>query len=219
MHVLTTAVNGENFVGLLGFATDRYAVLSPEFNENEEEILEVPILRTKAYGTNLVGMFCTGNSNGVLLPYFVSDDELESISKFMSPLGVEVARVEDKYTALGNMVLSNDKGAIVSSSLTREFEKIKDVLAVEAVEGDVNGRPEVGAHAAATNKGFLAHFAAEEQLKEISDILKVSGILGTVNCGVPYVKSGLIANSNGYITGRRTTGIELQRIDDAFGFM
>ena len=39
------------------------------------------------------------------------------------------------------------------------------------------------------------------------------------NFGFPFVKSGLIANSNGYLAGSRTTGIELGRIDEALGFL
>jgi translation initiation factor 6 len=219
MHVELTAVRGETFVGLIGFATDRYAILSPEFSEDESEVLGVPILKTKAYGTNLIGMFCTGNSNGILMPYFVTNEEMETITKFANGMGVKTLRIEEKYTALGNMIAANDKGAVISTSLTRDYREIEDVLGVEVQATDLGGRTEVGAFVSATNKGFLAHPAAEQQLKRLSEILKVEGMLGTVNCGIPYVKSGLIANSNGYITGRKTTGIELQRIDDALGFI
>jgi translation initiation factor 6 len=210
-------VFGEDFVGLFGLACDRYAVVSPHFEG--DDILSVPTLKTKMYGTNLVGMFCTGNSKGLLIPYFVTDGEYADIVSFMRPLGVEVARVEDRYTAVGNMIACNDKKAFISSSLTRDFKAIEHALGVEAIPGDVAGHIEVGAYVYPTNRGFLAHPAAEKQLGQLKEIFGVDGMLGTLNCGVPYVKSGIIANKNGYITGSKTTPIEMQRLEDALGFV
>jgi translation initiation factor 6 len=207
-------VEGETFVGLIGLATDKYAILSPQFRQ--DDALGVPTLKTKAYGTNLIGMFCQGNSNGILLPYFVTNEELQAVKDFASKLGVAVGRVNEKYTALGNMIACNDRAAFVADEI-RDYKEIKDVLGVEVLCGDIGGRMEIGAYVLPTNKGFIAHPDAEKKLQELESIFKVKGMVGTVNCGVPYVKSGLIANSNGYITGMRTTGIELQRIEDALG--
>jgi len=209
-------VEGENFVGLLGFASDGYAVVSPAFEL--DEVLGVPTLKTKVYGTGLVGMFCTGNSNGILLPYFVTDNEYEAITRFAKRMGINAHRLNDKYTAVGNMIAVNDKKAYVSEVI-RDYKAIEDTLDVEAFTGSIGGRIEVGAFLFATNKGFLAHPDAERHLAEIKAVLGVPGNIGTVNCGVPYVKSGLIANSNGYVTGAKTTGIEMQRIEDALGLV
>jgi translation initiation factor 6 len=217
MQAEQVTVNGENFIGLLGFASDRYAVLAPEFPH--ESVLGVPTLKAKVYGTNLVGMFAAGNSNGILVPYFISDTELEYLKAFMSGVGAEVLRVGDRYTAIGNMIACNDKRAYASSSLARDYREIGDVLGVEVVTGDVAGHPEVGAYVIATNRGFIAHPDAEGRIPDLAEIFGVEGMAGTVNCGVPFVKSGLIANGNGYLTGGRTTPIELQRIEDALGFM
>jgi translation initiation factor 6 len=216
MHVSQVSVLGEDFVGLLGFASDAYTILSPAFKGGD--VLGAPTLKTKVYGTNLVGLFCAGNSNGMLVPYFTSDSELRELREFAGELGVEVARVAGRYTALGNLVAANDTATYVSDTL-RDVETIRDVLDVEVVSGDIAGRSEVGAYLSVTNGGFLAHPDAEDKLGELAELFKVQGLTGTVNRGIPYVKSGLIANSNGYITGEQTTGIELQRIDDALGFI
>ena len=215
MHVSQVRVNGEDFVGLLGLASDRYAVLSPEFKD--VGVLQVPVLRTRIYGTNLAGLFCAGNSNGILAPYFLSDTEMDALRSFASEVGAEVLKLEGKYTAIGNLVACNDKAAIVSTHI-RDVKTLRDALDVEVVQMDVGAHSEVGAYVLPTNRGFLAHPDAEEQLDELKGILGVEGMVGTVNCGVPYVKSGVIANSRGYMTGQQTTGIELQRIDDALGF-
>ncbi|MBD3389152.1 MAG: translation initiation factor IF-6 [Candidatus Altiarchaeales archaeon] len=215
MHVDQLSVNGEDYIGLLGYATDKYALLSNNFPD--VEALSVPVLKTRIYGSNLAGLFCAGNSNGILAPYFISDLELKTLKEFADEIGVGVGRVEGKYTALGNLIACNDHAALISNNI-RDHTTIKDVLDVEIVSGDVAGHSEVGAYTLATNKGFITHPQAENQLQDLKDILKVEGMTGTVNRGIPYVKSGLIANTHGYITGTQTTGIELQRIDDALGF-
>jgi translation initiation factor 6 len=216
MRYLQLSVRGDTFVGLLGFATDAYAVLSDSFPKND--VFQVPALCTKLYGTGLVGLLCQGNSSGILLPYFVSDDEFLKVKKFADCIGVNVGKVHDRHTALGNMLACNDHGA-VASPLLEDVKIIRDVLDVEVVQMKVASSTESGACILATNKGFLAHHDAEGQLDEIEGVLKVKGMCGTVNYGVPFVKSGIIANSNGYIAGTTTSGIELGRIEDALGFM
>jgi len=76
MHVSTVSVRGEDFVGLYGVASDKYQIVSPELKGTQ--VLDVPILKTKLYGTHLVGLFAAGNSNGLLVPYFVSDSEMDN---------------------------------------------------------------------------------------------------------------------------------------------
>jgi len=220
MYVIQTHVKGEDFIGLFGIATDRYALLSKNFPKIKKEVLEVPIIRTWLYGTNLIGIFAAGNSNGLLLPYFTSNDEIKKIDKGIKDKGYEIrmGRIGDKYTAIGNLIASNDKGAVVSPKLSNP-KHIEDILGVEVVRREIGGHEEAGAYCVATNKGFLVCGDAENELKDIEGIFKVPGMAGSVNFGVPFVRSGLIANSNGYITGMAATGIELGRIDDALGFI
>jgi len=217
MHLQQVRINGEDFVGLLGFATDRYAILSKNFRNIN--VLDVPVLKTRIYGTNLVGIFCVGNSNGLLLPYFISDDEIKEIRKFLNESGVDVniGRLFDRYTAIGNMMACNDKATIVSPDIS-DTRVIQDVLDVEVVSGNIANHHEVGACCIATNRGFVVHPDAKDELKRISEIFGVKGDASSVNFGFPFVRSGIIANSNGYVTGLRTSGIELGRIDEALGF-
>ncbi|HPM62781.1 MAG TPA: translation initiation factor 6, partial [Methanoregulaceae archaeon] len=42
---------------------------------------------------------------------------------------------------------------------------------------------------------------------------------GSVNMGSGLVGTGLIANARGYVAGLETTGFELGRIEDIFGFL
>ena len=212
-----TSVNGEDFVGLLGLATDRYAIICNTFKD--ASVLGVPTMKTMMYGTNLIGLFCSGNSRGLLVPYFIEKEMIMKIKRSLADYGIDIniAIVDDIYTGLGNLVVANDKAAIISPKFksTRVFE---DTLGVEVVKRNIARYEEVGACCLATNKGFLVHPDAEPELKELADILKVPGKEGTIDFGFPFVKAGLLANSNGYITGLRTSGIELGRIEEALGF-
>ena len=214
MHVEQKHIHGEDFIGLFAHATDKYAILSENFPKTK--VLNVPILNAHIYGTQLVGMFCAGNSNALLIPYFIEDREIEIIKEFLDELDIEIVKVKDRVTALGNLVACNDFGAVISPKFSDT--SVFDCLGVEAVKADISGHEEVGACCVATNKGFLIHPEAEDNIKFFSDIFRVEGMVGSVNFGFPFVKSGLVANSNGYVAGRRTTGIELGRIDDALGF-
>ena len=218
MYFLQISINGEDFIGLMGLATDRYAILSRNFPR--ASILRVPDLRARIYGTNLIGMFCAGNSNGLLMPEFVSDSVVGKIRGFFrdNDIDVEIALLKEKNTALGNMIVCNDRGAIISPNLSGK-KKIQDALDVEIVKTDIGGHTEVGSCCVCTNRGFLVHPDAEDDLKRIGEILRVRGRIGSVNFGFPFVRSGIIANSNGYIAGSRTTGIEMGRIDEALGFL
>ncbi|MBU4201791.1 MAG: translation initiation factor IF-6 [Candidatus Altiarchaeales archaeon] len=216
MHLQQVSVSGEDFVGLLGFATDKYAILAEKFPGIEA--LGVPELRTRIYGTNLIGMFCCGNSNGILLPYFVLKSKIKELEKFFSKIDVKIGILPGKHTALGNLVACNDSGAVISPKIS-DPNLIEDVLGVKATVMEIAGHEEVGSCCIATNKGFLVHPDAEDDLKFLKRIFKVEGMAGSVNFGFPFVKAGLVANSNGYLTGLGTTGIELGRVDEAFGFL
>ncbi len=218
MHLRQVSINGEDFIGLMGVSTDNYAITSPAVAD--VDVLGVPAVKTKLYGTNLVGLFCAGNSNGLLLPYFISKERVSFIKEFLSEKGldVEVGVLRGKHTAIGNLIACNDNAALVSPRID-SLDEIADVLDVEVRQSDIAGHYEVGACCVVTNRGFLSHPDAADELHSLSELFGVSGDVGSVNFGFPFIRSGIVANSNGYLIGGKTTGIELGRIDDALGFL
>ena len=63
---------------------------------------------------------------------------------------------------------------------------------------------------------MLAHpLLKDEERKVLNDVLKVPVDVGTVNCGIPYVATGLVANSYGAMIGLLTTGPEMFIIGQA----
>ena len=53
-------------------------------------------------------------------------------------------------------------------------------------------------------------------MKKIEEILKVRVDVGTVGYGSPFIKSGIIVNSNGVVFSELSTGPEIGRIEEVF---
>ncbi|MFH0748606.1 MAG: translation initiation factor IF-6 [Candidatus Bathyarchaeota archaeon] len=200
-------------IGIYALTTNNYTIVPPTISQGSakrlKEYLMGEIIRTCIYGTRLTGIFGVANSNGIVLPYFVSDDEVMAMR---TVLPVNVGRIRSKITAFGNLILVNDKGGIVSEILLEEkglLGKIKEILDVELVPGEIAGLQSVGSVAVTTNKGALVHpMLRDEERKLLKEVLKVNVDVGTINGGYPFVASGILANDHGVIMGNLTTGPE-----------
>ena len=196
-------------------ATDKFAIfpvgLTQRKIERIKNVLKVEVVCLDLAESKLIGVLAEANSNGIILPFYVSDEEVDFLKK---NLGINVERIESKKTAFGNLVLANDQGALVSPILSKkEVKKIEDVLCVEVFQGSLAGYPYVGSVAVATNKGILAHpNISEDESKFLTEIFKAPVNIGTVNGGIPFVGSGITINSYGALVGSLTTGPELMAI-------
>jgi translation initiation factor 6 len=162
----------------------------------------------------LVGALVCANSKGILLPNSIRGEELEVIK---SNFEGSVTVMETKKTAFGNLVLANDYGALVDPRFKEhEIDQIAETLGVRVEPGEIAGLPYVGSLAVATNKGILTHpLLKDDERKVLEEIFKVPIDVGTINCGIPYVGTGLIANSNAAVAGSMTTGPEMFIIGNA----
>lgn len=165
--------------------------------------------------TRLLGALMVVNNNGALIPNISSPHEL-SYLKQETDLNVEI--INTRFTALGNLICANDKGAIVSPVFSKEsVKKIQDVLGVETIQKRIAGYHQVGAMAVATNKGGIIHPEVDdEDLKNFSNVLGVSLEPATINGGIPYVTSGTLANNNAVVVGELTSGPEIMMLTRAF---
>jgi translation initiation factor 6 len=218
LAIYLSSIIGSASIGVYSLATDRVVIIPKlvplKKAERIGEWLKVRLIHTTIGGSVLVGAFACANSNGILLPHFVREQELETIkSVFEGNMTV----METKRTAYGNLVLANDHGAIVDPRfVTSEIKKISETLGVEAVQGEIAGLPYVGSLAIATNKGVLAHpLLKDSERKLLENVLKGPVDLGTINCGIPYVGTGLIGNSHAAVAGSMTTGPEIFIIGNA----
>jgi len=197
-------------------------VVPPQVPKTKTQKLEgwlnTKVVHTTIGESVLVGALACANSNGIIFPHFVREEEVQAI-RAVSDLNVAV--METKRTAYGNLILANDHGAVVDPRLKGEdVKKIADTLGVEVVPGEIAGLPYVGSLAIATNKGVLAHpLLKEGEQKVLTEVLKVHVDVGTVNCGIPYVGTGLIGNRYGAVAGFVTTGPELFIVGQALDVM
>jgi translation initiation factor 6 len=188
--------------------------LSKRKLERFEDCLKVKPYPISISGSILIGVLTAANSKGMVVPYTIKSNELNFL-KSASDLNITSPKV--KWTAFGNLILVNDFGAIAAPNLPKNLiKKLMDIFGVEVVPGVINGLPYVGSLAVATNKGVLANpYIKEDEKKLLEEILKVPVFTGTVNNGVLYPKSGLLANSKGVIAGSLTSGKELMAITQA----
>ena len=178
------------------------------------EYLDVEkIIHVSIAGTRLIGPMTVMNNNGILLPYTVSDDEI----RILKQTGLNVDRLKSKFTAVGNLISANDKGALVSNLFKGEADQnIKDILGVPLQTFSIGGYVQVGSMIVATNAGAIVHpMANDSEISRISEILQVEAEPATVNGGSPFLSSGIIANFSSVIVGNLTTGPELIMISRA----
>jgi translation initiation factor 6 len=208
-------------IGVVARANDETALvpaLSPkDFSSTIQKELDVEVIKTNISGTSLIGSMMAMNNNGILIPKFAYEKERVKIKK----AGLNVEVLQDKFTALGNLILFNDKGAIVYKKFTKgAINVIEDIFDIEVAKGDIAGFGTVGSLGIATNKGALVHpLATDDEIEHIESVLGVEVDVGTVNRGAGFVRTGILANNKNVLMGDRTTGPEITRIEDALGLL
>jgi translation initiation factor 6 len=218
MPIILADVFGSPNIGVYCFASENVAIVPPGLTQRKirqfAETLGVRVCNTTIGGSTLVGALVTGNSNAVLVPHTIRDYELARIQEFST-----VVVVESKWTALGNVVLANDLGAVIHPKATEEIvSAISDELDVQPAFGTLGTLPFVGALGIATNKGaMLSPNTLEEERALAKEALRVEAELSSTNGGVPFVKSGILANSKGAVVGPLTRGAELMQISRTLG--
>lgn len=72
-----------------------------------------------------------GNSKGLLVPSFISDDEYKILQKNL-PEEVKIGKIEGPISALGNCISSNDSIALIHPEFSKQNEDIiENILGVE----------------------------------------------------------------------------------------
>jgi translation initiation factor 6 len=206
-------------VGVFATCTEGLALVpprtSPEICAVLEKSLGVRVVETLINGSVVLGSLSRGNSNGFLLPQGANSKEMEKL------LGVPAEVLPGVLNAVGNLVLANDSAALVHPELSdAAVETIARTLKVEVFRGTIAGIKTVGMAGAVTNKGLMVHPRVTPQERAfLEEIFGLSVDVGTTNFGTQMLGSGLLVNSKGFVAGSETTGPELGRIDETFGFL
>ena len=211
----TTFYNNSN-LGLYGFATDSYCILAEnlkhEIVEKIKLTLDVPVFQLTIFNSSLIGVFCNGNENILLVPNLIKTHE----TKILEKLNINYEIIDTKFTALGNNLLIKEDVCLANPNLEKEAIQQLEKLNFKVHLGKIADMPTPGSCAILTKKGCLLHpDSTPDDIKQIEKLFKVQADIGTVNTGSPYVKSGIIINSRGYVLGEQTSGPETMRLDFA----
>lgn len=182
-------------------------IASTKSSKLAEELKVTPCF-VSIEGTRLIGPLAVMNNNGVILSRLAEDYEIKEIA---SQTRLPVAKFSSKFTAVGNLVAANDRGAVVSPILEPEaVAQVRDFLGVEVHKTVIEEYVQVGALIVATNNGAAVYpKLSEHEVQEVGRVLGVEAYPTSINGGTPFLSSGIVANSQNAVVGNLTTGPEL----------
>eukprot|EP00056_Hartaetosiga_gracilis_P016224 m.4359 g.4359 ORF g.4359 m.4359 type:complete len:238 (+) comp3868_c0_seq1:58-771(+) len=216
---------GSNDIGVFAKLTNTYCLAALGGSENfysvfESEVGEViPVVHCSIAESRIIGRMCAGNRHGLLLPNATTDNELQHIRNSL-PDEVKVVRVEERLSALGNVIACNDYVALVHPDVDRATEEIiMDTLQVEVFRQTIANQVLVGSYCALSNKGGLIHpSTSTRDQDELSSLLQIPLVAGTVNRGSDVIGAGMVVNDWAAFCGMDTTSTELAVVEQIFGF-
>jgi translation initiation factor 6 len=158
-------------------------------------------------------VYTASNKYGIIVPHIIREDELNNLKSYVKETS-QIGVLKTIDNAFGNLILCNDKGAIISSFLENHKTEIEDILNVEVVIYEFADYYLPGSISLANNYGCLVHpLSNDDEIERVSSILKVDEVdVSTVNRGIPYLSSGAIVNDRSGIFGVDCTGPEMMRI-------
>ena len=121
MAVVRTHFENNNEIGVFSKLTNSYCLIGVGRSANffahfEAELDEViPVVHTTVGGCRIVGRMTVGNRHGLLVPNSTTDQELQQLRNSL-PDSVRIQRVDERLSALGNVVACNDYVALVRIS-------------------------------------------------------------------------------------------------------
>lgn len=167
----------------------------------------LPVVVCTVAGTKIVGTMTAGNKRGLLVPESITDAEFEYLREQL-PEEVEIKKLDDKLSALGNCIACNDHFALIHPDMDPDSEEIiAKTLGVEVFRTAIAGNALVGSYCVFNNKGGIVHpLVSVAELDELSSLLQIPLCTGTVNRGSDVIGGGLIANDYSAFVGMDTTG-------------
>ncbi|MEN6610608.1 MAG: translation initiation factor IF-6 [Methanoregulaceae archaeon] len=216
----TTSFAGDPHIGVFSRVFDDIAIIPreapEEFIQAVREQLEVEIILTNIQGSAIVGSLVAGNNKGIVISGLAQESEIAAVSEYR-----DVMLLSRTMNAAGNVILANDNFAAVHPEMPEGvIEELSEFLGVPVIPLTLGGIRTVGMAGVASNRGVIVHPRAHPQeIAQIEELTDLPVGTGSINMGSGLLGTGLVANKNGYLAGIATSGFELGRIEDVFGFL
>jgi translation initiation factor 6 len=210
-----------NEIGVFAKLTNSYCLVADKncknYNIIDSELLSTPIIETTICGMNIIGRMTAGNKYGLLVPSSISEKEYRNLVENL-PEEITIKKVDEKLSALGNVICCNDFVAIVHPDIsTQVVEDIKDTLNVEVFRTTINNNVLVGSYCVVSNLGGIVHpEVGINELEEICNIFQIPIAPGTLNKGCDLIGSGCLINDTVGFVGNQTTTVEITLFDGVF---
>eukprot|EP00486_Rosalina_sp_Unknown_P013694 CAMPEP_0201591890 /NCGR_PEP_ID=MMETSP0190_2-20130828/189930_1 /ASSEMBLY_ACC=CAM_ASM_000263 /TAXON_ID=37353 /ORGANISM="Rosalina sp." /LENGTH=261 /DNA_ID=CAMNT_0048050399 /DNA_START=158 /DNA_END=943 /DNA_ORIENTATION=- len=210
-------------IGVFAKLTNAYCLVGQGGSQNfystfaSELDGKIPVIQCSIQDVRIIGRLCVGNKKGLLVPDTTTDQELQHLRNSL-PDSVKIQRIEEKLSALGNCIITNDHVALIHPDIDKSTEEIvADVFDVEVFRQSIAGQSLVGSYAAVSNNGALVHpKCTKDEQKELSSLLQVPVMTGTVNRGSSVIGSAMVVNDWCSFVGSDTTATEIGVIENIF---
>jgi len=220
---LRTRFESSDDVGVFCKLTNAYCLVAIGASANFYSVFEqelgghIPVVPCSIADCRVIGRMCVGNKNGLLMPSTTTDQELQHIRNCL-PDEVKVERVEERLSALGNCIACNDYVALIHSEIDKETEQVvRDTLGVETFRTSIAGNALVGSYCVLSNQGCVVHpKTPRKDMDELSTLLQVPVVAGTVNRGCEVLGAGLVVNDWVAFCGLNTTSTEISVVENVF---
>ncbi|KAK1932822.1 translation initiation factor eIF-6 family protein [Babesia divergens] len=220
---IRTQYENSNEVGVFATLTNSYALVTVGSSCNFASVFEaellphIPVVHTTIGGTRVVGSVTVGNRRGLLVSSICTDTELRHLRNSL-PDELEIRRIDDRLSALGNVITCNDYVGLIHVDMDKETEEIvEDVLGIEVFRSSIAGNALIGSYCRFQNKGGLVHVkTTTDEMEELSQLLQIPLTSGTINRGSDVIGGGLVANDWVAFCGMSTTATEIATVERIF---
>ena len=220
MTIDTADIFGSDQIGIHIACIGQYVFhppeLTPPVKEKIDSVLDLESVELTIGGSNLVGALLSGNSNGMAVADIATESDIDILTSYG-----DVIVMEGGVNTAGNLLLVNEMGVVASPSIPEDgLEIISEVMKVDVLASTIAGQDVVGSLGVTNDQGILLHpDVTPDEVLLIEQVMKVPPMVGTACFGSPYVGAGICASNDGALAGTETTGPEMNRIEDALGFL
>ncbi len=217
MAILKAQIFGNNLIGAYLSANNSFVLYPPNILDQLyvkfTNTFEEPFYPLTINDSHLLGIYIASNKYGIILPQIIKDEEINSLKAHLND-SIAIKKLKSIDNAFGNLILCNDKGAIISAFLSEYRKNIEDILNVETFVYEFAKSSLPGSLSLTNNKGCLVSpLTSDDEIETITSVLKVKETdVSSINRGIQYLGAGAIVNDKSAIFGAESTGPELSRI-------